>query len=257
MKLLEKIKGLDRNGNTYTFMYASGLVIIVAMLLATASTALKPAQTKNVETEKKIDILRSIGKAEGVDQARNKHAFVAETFEKYIPEQLVVNSQGDSIQGLRAFSIDLKVEMAKPLEQRNLPLYKAILDDGSVKYIIPLRGRGLWGPIWGYIALNADLNTIFGATFSHQGETPGLGAEISTPEFQAQFKGKTIFEGDSILTFTSIKVVKGGATPNDPHGVDAISGGTITSKGLESMLRDCLWGYQKYFEKIKNSISHE
>lgn len=257
MRLLEKIKGMDRNSNAYTFMYASGLVIIVAMLLAIASTALKPAQTKNVETEKKIDILRSIGKAEGVDQAKNKHAFVAETFDKYIPEQLVVNYNGDSISGLKAFNVDLKVELAKPLEQRNLPIYKARLDDGSTKYIIPLRGRGLWGPIWGYVALNDDLNTIFGATFAHQGETPGLGAEISTSEFQEQFKGKTIFQGDSILTFTSVKVVKGGAIPNDPHGVDAISGGTITSKGLESMLYDCLWGYQKYFEKIKISISHE
>lgn len=257
MSLLDKIKSMDRNSNTYTIMYSSVMVIVVAMLLAIASTALKPAQTKNIETEKKIDILRSIGKADGVEQAANKHAFVSENFNKYIPEQAVVNSKGDTITGVVAFNVDLKLEMSKPIEQRNLPVYKAKLDDGSTKYIIPLRGRGLWGPIWGYIALNDDLNTIYGATFAHQGETPGLGAEISTPEFQEQFKGKSIFQGDSILTFTSVKVVKGGAAPNDPHGVDAISGGTITSKGLESMLFDCLAAYQSYFQKVKNSISHE
>lgn len=254
MSLLEMIKSMDRNSNTYTIIYSSIMVIVVAMLLAIASTALKPAQTKNIETEKKIDILRSIGKADGVELAGNRHAFVSETFNKYIPDQLVVNSKGDTITGILAFDVDMKVEMSKSLEQRNLPIYKAKLDDGSVKYIIPLRGRGLWGPIWGYIALNDDLNTIYGATFAHQGETPGLGAEIATVEFQRQFKGKSIFQGDSILTFTSVKVVKGGATPNDPHGVDAISGGTITSKGLEKMLFDCLSGYQSYFEKVKKLL---
>jgi len=254
MSLLNKIKSMDRNSNLYTFLYASGMVIVVAMLLAIASTALKPAQNKNIETEKKIDILRSIGKTDGIDEAKNKHKFVAETFQKYIPEQLVVNINGDTIKGLEAFNIDMKVELSKPLEQRNLPLYVAKLDDESIKYIIPLRGRGLWGPIWGYLALNSDLKTIYGATFAHQGETPGLGAEIATPEFQKQFRGKTIFEGDSILTFTSVKVVKGGASPDDPHGVDAISGGTITSKGLEKMLSDCLEPYQNYFEKIHKSL---
>lgn len=252
MSLLDKIKSIDRNSNAYTIFYSSTMVIIVAMLLAIASTTLKPAQTKNIETEMKIDILRSIGKADGVEKTSNKHAYVAEQFTKYIPEQLVVNSMGDTIPEVMAFNIDMKAEISKPVVQRNLPIYKAKLDDGSVKYIIPLRGRGLWGPIWGYIALNEDMNTIYGATFSHQGETPGLGAEIATPEFQKQFSGKSIFQGDSILTFTSIKVVKGGANPNDPHGVDAISGGTITSKGLESMIYDCLSAYQNYFEKVKN-----
>jgi len=98
--------------------------------------------------------------AEGVEKATNKHSFVSENFTKYIAEQYVVNSNGDTITGVIAFNVDMKVEMAKPLEQRNLPVYKAKLEDGSVKYIIPLRGRGLWGPIWGYIALNDDLNTI-------------------------------------------------------------------------------------------------
>ncbi len=116
--------------------------------------------------------------------------------------------------------------------------------------MVPVRGKGLWGPIWGYMALESDLNTISGAVFDHKGETPGLGAEINTDWFQEPFTGKTIF--DESGKFVSITVVKGGADPSDPHGVDGISGGTITSKGLEEMLADCLAGYVNHFQEISN-----
>jgi hypothetical protein len=89
----------------------------------------------------------------------------------------VVNSSGEKTEG-EAFGVDLKKERAKPVGERKYPVYEANLGEAGMKYIIPLRGTGLWGPIWGYIALNDDLNTIFGATFDHQGETPGLGAEM-------------------------------------------------------------------------------
>ena len=109
-------------------------------------------------------------------------------------------------------------------------------------------GRGLWGPIWGYISLNDDFNTVFGASFAHKSETPGLGAEIASAEFQEQFKGKKIFKDK---TFVSISVVKGGAKPSDPYEVDAVSGGTITSQGLENMIKDCLEGYQAFLKNQK------
>ncbi len=119
--------------------------------------------------------------------------------------------------------------------------------EGKKKYIIPVRGKGLWGPIWGYVALNDDYNTIYGTVFANEKETPGLGAEISERWFQAEFNGKKLFNdtGD----FVSIEVVKGGASPDNPHGVDAVSGGTITSKGLEKMLMDSLTALCKLFEK--------
>ncbi|MCB8964588.1 MAG: NADH:ubiquinone reductase (Na(+)-transporting) subunit C [Bacteroidales bacterium] len=242
---------MDRNSSLYTFLYASGMVILVAALLATAATSLKPAQQKNKETEKRIDILKSVGKSDGADKAPNRHQFVDDAFNKYVAEMFVVNSKGDKIEGVDAFDIDLKAEQAKPVEQRYYPIYKAKLDNQSIKYIIPVRGRGLWGPIWGYIALNDDLSTIFGATFDHKGETPGLGAEINTVEFQQQFTGKSIFDNSN--RFVSISVVKGGADKGNPHAVDAISGGTITSVGLETMVRDCLSGYQAFFNKQKNA----
>jgi Na+-transporting NADH:ubiquinone oxidoreductase subunit C len=110
---------------------------------------------------------------------------------------------------------------------------------------MPLRGTGLWGPIWGYISLQPNMNTVFGAVFDHQGETPGLGAEISTEWYQKYFIGKTLFQDST--KFVSIKVIKGGAKKDDSHAVDAISGGTITSKALEAMIDTCLVQYKTFF----------
>ena len=132
-----------------------------------------------------------------------------------------------------------------------MPLYISNID-GSEKYIIPLRVTGLWGPIWGYISLDNDMNTVYGAVFDHKAETPGLGAEINRDFFEKPFNGKRIFdlEGD----FVSIAVVKGGAKENDYHGVDGISGGTITSDGVTAMLKERLDKYLPYFEnKMKEN----
>ena len=132
-----------------------------------------------------------------------------------------------------------------------MPLYISNID-GSEKYIIPLRGTGLWGPIWGYISLENDMNTVYGAVFDHKAETPGLGAEINRDFFEKPFNGKRIFDlqGD----FVSIAVVKGGAKENDYHGVDGISGGTITSDGVTAMLKERLDKYLPYFEnKMKEN----
>ena len=144
--------------------------------------------------------------------------------------------------------LNLNAEIRKPQEERDYPVFVYVNESGAKKYVVPVRGKGLWGPIWGYIALNDDLNTIYGAVFDHKGETPGLGAEINTEWFQEPFTGKTLFDENG--EFVSIEVVKGGADPSDPHGVDAISGGTITSKALEEMILDCLTGYVKHFKEL-------
>jgi len=232
---------MKKDSNIYIFLYASIMVIIVAAVLSYTAETLKPVQQRNVKIEKIQNILASVGIESTTQNAE-------ELFDKYIPEEnrIVINSKGEEIDG-NAFEINLKEEYSKPLEQRHLPLFIAKMDDGSQKIITPLRGTGLWGPIWGYISFNDDYNTVFGAVFDHKGETPGLGAEISKPFFQEQFKGKTIFENGN---FTSVLVYKGGAQAagDTKHGVDAISGGTITSKGLEKMLKDCLEGYKAYFK---------
>ena len=237
--------------NLYIFGFASILVIIVAALLSFVAEELKPLQERNVEIEKKLDILRSVDMTEGIDEAENRSTFIEELFDKNISESFVINSEGDLIEG-NAFEIAkvLKSEMQKPLEERGLPVFVATDADEGNRYIIPVLGKGLWGPIWGYIAISDDYNTLSGTVFAHSSETPGLGSEINTAKFMDPFKGKKIF--DESGNFVSVTVVKGGAEPNDPHGVDAISGGTITSKALEDMIRNCLNPYVNYFKKQMN-----
>lgn len=230
---------MDKQGNTYTFLYAAVMVVVVAALLAFISQTLKPRQTKNEEVAKKIEILKSV-------QIESTAADAEAKYEQYVGENAyVINMAGTKTEG-DAFTVDLAKELKKAPEDRAYPIYECRLDDGKVKYIIPVRGKGLWGPIWGYVALNDDKNTIYGATFGHKGETPGLGAEIDKEKFQEPFKGKTIFSESGMLV--SIKVMKAGQSKGTNHEVDAISGGTITSVGLEDMLKDCLSGYEKFLK---------
>jgi len=130
-----------------------------------------------------------------------------------------------------------------------LPVFICTKENGEKNYIVPLRGKGLWGPIWGYVAFKKDFNTIAGAMFDHKSETPGLGAEINTSAFRQQFKEKQIF--DALGKYMPVRTVKGGAKKNDLHGVDAITGGTLTSNGLSNMLQDGLSVYVEYFNKQK------
>ena len=236
--------------NTYIFVFSLIMVTIVAVLLSFVAMQLQPIQQMNIEIERKQDILRSVGEAQQLHEVSDKNSYIEEEFGKYITDSYVVDYQGDKVDA-DAFEVTLKLEeeIKLPQEERQYPIF-VFTDNGTKKYVVPVRGKGLWGPIWGYVALDDDLNTISGAVFDHQNETPGLGAEINTEAFQRPFSGKTIFDDQG--NFVSIEVVKGGAPPDDPHGVDAISGGTITSKGLEAMLKDCLGGYVNYFKKSAN-----
>jgi len=232
---------MNRNGNNYTVLYAAIMVILVAAVLASVSMALKPKQVLNTEIEKKQSILASVNIESTAADAEKIYA-------EKIVTQYVVNVKGEQIEG-DAFNIDLKKERAKAHEEMLLPVFECQTSEG-LKYILPLRGTGLWGPIWGFISLNEDMNTIYGANFDHQGETPGLGAEINTPIFEEPFVGKKIFDESGKLI--SIIVAKVGQDAPAEHKVDGISGGTITSKGLEKMLLDDFTSYQEFFKKKKS-----
>ncbi|MCX6333452.1 MAG: NADH:ubiquinone reductase (Na(+)-transporting) subunit C [Bacteroidia bacterium] len=228
--------------NRYIFIFSTVMVASVATLLSLAATLLQPAQERNLEIEKKKNILESIG----VAATRGN---TVELYSKYITEGFVLNSKGEPVEGLDAFTIVLRNEQKKPIEEQYLPVFRATPDDGERVIILPVEGKGLWGPIYGYVSLRSDMNTIYGVNFDHKGETPGLGAEINTSGFEGMFPGKKLFDNEN---FISIQVHKGGADPSDIHGVDAISGGTITSKGLEKMLYDCIKKYNDYL--LKNRI---
>lgn len=233
---------MDTNSNKYTFIYAVVMVVVVAALLTFVALSLQPRQQKNIELEKKKNILAALN----IESDPNN---IEELYSKYIVKELTINTAGDSVDGIKAFDINLKDELKKNPETQSWPLYIAKTDDGESRYVFALYGKGLWGPIWGYISFNKDFNTVYGAYFDHKSETPGLGAEISTPDFQNQFHNKVIFNESG--EFLSIDVVKGGVG-NNPSKVDGISGGTITSNGLKDMLKKCISAYLKYIEKKQN-----
>lgn len=226
---------MNKQGNTYTFLYSIVLVVVVAALLAIVALSLQPAQNKNIENEKRQNILRSVNIPSTPENSK-------ELFDKYIVKQFIVNSKGEEITG-DAFTVDLAKQAKKPCEEKLLPVFVAEID-GATKYILPIYGNGLWGPLWGYISLNDDKNTVYGTVFDHKGETPGLGAEITTPHFQTQFEGKMIFDNSQLV---SILVKKGGGATG-AHEVDGISGGTITSKGVETMIKNYLTCYESFLK---------
>lgn len=229
---------MNREGNTYTFIYSIVLVVIVAALLSFIALSLQPKQNENIENEKRQNILASVHIVTSPENSKSD-------YDKYITESYIVNINGEKTKG-DAFKVDLSKEVKKERKERLLPIYIASIN-GEKKYILPFRGTGLWGPLWGYMSFNEDKNTIYGVIFDHKGETPGLGAEITTKAFENQFDGKLIFKDNNL---TSIEIKKGGGATGK-YQVDAISGGTITSKGVENMLKDYLECYESFL-KNKN-----
>ena len=256
---------MNTNKNSYTIIYAAVLVIVVAAVLAFVSQSLKDKQQLNIDGEKQLSILSSVGLAQESGSAPNKLAYIQGEFNKYITDSYVVDFNGNKVEGT-AFTVDLKTQydlMKKiasesdkdaDLQKLQLPVFICTMPDGKVVKILSCYGAGLWGAIWGYLAISDDNNTLSGAIFDHKSETPGLGAEIATPRFSGQFVGKQIFENGK---FTSVNIVKGGATPGNMHEVDAISGGTITSKSLDATIRMWLGHYTPYLMKSNVAAAAE
>jgi Na+-transporting NADH:ubiquinone oxidoreductase subunit C len=178
--------------NRYIFIFSSIIVIAVATLLSLSATLLQPAQERNLEIEKKKSMLESIG----VPATRDN---TVELYDEYIKESFVLNYKGEPVGGIDAFKVVLKNEQKKSLDQQYLPVFRAAPDDGEKVIILPVEGKGLWGPIYGYVSLRSDLNTIYGVTFDHKGETPGLGAEINTTPFESMFIGKKLFDIEKFI----------------------------------------------------------
>ena len=183
--------------NRYIFIYSAVLVAVVALVLTLVSVSLKPLQQRNQRVEQKQMILKTIGMTSTPSDAEELYA-------QYIEE----------------------------CEESGLAYYRF---DGGV--VVPMHGNGLWGPIWGYMALDSNM-TVIGAVFDHKGETPGLGGEIASDQFASRFVGKS-------MSMEPIRLKKN-ADKSSPYEVDAISGGTMTSNGVTAMLKDCLSKYQDY-----------
>lgn len=258
---------INKESQSFTFIFSVAMVVVVATVLSLAAMGLKEPQMENQKQEKMQNILASIG----VIVERSEAGGV---FNDYVKKRLILNHQGEVVSEMEGnvrtlsedgkeaydkdgFNVDIRKQFrdqTMSAEDKKYPLF-ICEKDGETSYVVPLVGTGLWGPVWGYIALKSDMNTVIGAKFDHKTETPGLGAEINQDWFQDPFIGDKIFNEQG--EFVSIDVVKGGAPADDPHGVDAITGGTITSNGVSNMLENTLSIYVPYFKKNSGIASNE
>ena len=207
------------------------IITIVSLLLSITSGSLRSFQEDNVRLDTKKQILNSLP---GIELGEDAAATYAATIKEY----KMLDAEGNVIKELDPVA-DFDVKATEGVE---FPMYFAEVN-GETKYILPMNGAGLWGAIWGYMALNDDRNTVYGVFFNHAGETPGLGAEIVTEKFRNPFIGKELLKEGK---FASIAIEKPGTKVEGLDQVDAISGGTITSKGVEAMIATSLVNYEKF-----------
>ena len=239
---------MDRDSNLYTFLFATIMVFVIAIVLAYTSQSLKGLQKENIRKEKMQNILSTVGVITNRERAE-------ELYDKYIEEQIAVQNDGSIDPAIDVFNdIKLVLELRKSPENQNFPLYVANIDSERF-YIIPIRGNGLWNAIWGYISLKEDLNTVKGVVFDHAQETAGLGAEITQDWFKERFINEKLFDSDNNLI--GITVSKTNNDPNNSdkndHEVDAISGATITGDGVTDMIKERLEHYVPYLNTLRSN----
>ncbi len=241
---------INKDSNGYTLGFAVVLVVVVGTILAMLSIGLKPMQKKNEIVKKKIEILSAMLTPMEMDSINRGNA--SEEFDKYVDldNAVVLDMNGSLKDGVKAFDVDIKKERRdKTLAEadKNYPLF-ICEKDGKTMYVIPVVGNGLWGPIWGNISVGEDMKTILGASFGHKGETPGLGAEITQPFFVNRWLDEEISDENGVAT--KFEIVKNNSG-TEPKKVDGITGGTITSVGVQEMVNRCLKPYVSYFNTLK------
>lgn len=246
---------INTEKNNYTVIFATVMVVIVGAILAGLASGLKPMVKANERYEKQQNILYAMGvnNNEGASDVNFISTDVVEQkFQNIIKKQYVI--QGDNVtENPEAYLIDIKKESTKaknPDYQRKLPLFVGE-KDGKEVYVVPVRGKGLWDAIWGFVALDANM-VVQGVYFDHKGETPGLGAEIKQRYFMDDFTGEKFLDGE---VFKGITVAKGNNDPKneikDDHEIDALAGATITGDGVSAMLKKDVKMYVPYFKTLK------
>jgi Na+-transporting NADH:ubiquinone oxidoreductase subunit C len=219
------------------------MIIIITLSLSLLHQSLRPLQLENERVDKMRQILRSLN-------IEKKAADAEAEFNRLITNSYMINPDGTRIAGTertadndQAFAAVLRSAIV------GLPVFEATID-GNTVYIFPMRGAGMWGPIWGYLAVNADGNAIFGATFDHASETPGLGDAIATRPFGNQYIGRKLFRNQN---FTSVAVVRPGTSATDRDYVDGISGGTITSRRVGDMMHQSIGQYEQFLRNLQSN----
>lgn len=242
---------INKESNSYTILFATLMVVIVGGILAFLSLSLKPMQETNGKIKKKMEILKALLSEKEFSTISRLNA--SAEYDKYVKQEVVLNEEGKLLSEGKnvAFNVDIKKEYKDknlPISKRQFPMFISE-KQGKKLYIIPVVGQGLWGSIWGNICVSEDKRSIAGASFGHKGETPGLGAEISQGFFIDRWTKGDEKISDENGEFQKFEVVKDGSGPK-PNKIDGISGGTITTKGVEEMVNRCLVPYTVYFQNL-------
>lgn len=255
-----------QQSNKYIISFILVMCVLVGGLLAGASIALGPAQQKSIELDTKSQILGAVRNMmdlpEGANILQIYDQRITSTVVNYNGEEVLEDADGKPIV---AEDVNVALNYALEPQERMYPVFRLVDQKDTSKveaYILPVYGNGLWDKIWGYVALDASLETIVGTSFDHKSETPGLGQRIGTHEIQDRFIGKKIYdENGKLVSVAMMKGEHGGGEAsieyykNDPHKVDGLSGATLTANGVNEMLKSYLLGYRSYFKKLKASAT--
>lgn len=247
---------MRRESDLRTFMTALILAAVCSFLVSGAAVALKPLQEKNKELERKKNVLIAGGVySEGMNIEEAFESIDIAFADMKTGEKLSGNID-DYFNNFKQLSTgpgSIKLTKAQDLAgiksiPAKVPVFMMKKPDGSIsKVIVPIYGSGLWSTMYGFLALESDMNTVSGITFYEHGETPGLGGEIDNPIWKSKWEGKEIYDGGSV----ALSIVKGGA--KGEHEIDSLSGATLTSRGVEGVIRFWLGenGFAGFFENIR------
>jgi Na+-transporting NADH:ubiquinone oxidoreductase subunit C len=233
------------------------MTIVVGGLLSFTSQFLAPAQKKSVELDTKTQILGAVQKLKKGDS-------IIAMYNKRI-RSLAVDFNGDEVTTnlkggpMVVEEVNILKNYKKDPKDRVYPVFMYMNEQDPSKveaYILPLYGAGLWDKIWGFAALDSNLETIVGVAFDHKAETPGLGARIKDAEVRDRYVGKKIYDVSGAMMSVSMLKGEGNANLNE-HQVDGLSGATLTANGVNSMMKQYLQSYQAYFEKVKAATAEQ
>lgn len=253
---------MNTNSNLYTIIYSAVVVILVAAVLSLAYMGLKPRQEANEKAETISQMLTAGKIIEAEALANMDNDDILKEYVKYIKTADLINAAGEKVGELDKENSEIFTEsrlkaqndLIKKGQGTDLAIPVFVFEkDGKKTTVLPCFGAGLWGPIWGYIAYSEDLQTIVGAYFDHASETPGLGAKIKDdPAFQKKFIGKKIDLEDNGI----FNIKKNGASENKDNTIDAITGATMTSKGLDVAINNWLGAYKAYLKNAQKEYAN-
>lgn len=243
-----------QRSNLYIIAFSAIMTIVLGGLLSITAVGLKPMQQKAIRLDTRKQILSAVMELTGKEDVL--------TLYDQRTKSLVVTATGEVVKTdkdgnpLVAEEVNVGKEYKKPVEERLLPVFQFMSESDpnqTEAYILPVYGNGLWNKIWGFVALETDLNTIKGFSMDHKAETPGLGARITSKDIQNRYVGKKLFDDQgNLVSVEMLKGERGDPSLFNEHQVDGMSGATLTAKGVNKMLKNYIDYYRPFFKRISS-----